>query len=83
LFWLATLARQVMHTEFAREPAEADLWQAQQLMAGAESDLLPVLDGGRLQGMLTSADIRAATLQSPLRRRVETPRFIPARETSL
>jgi predicted transcriptional regulator len=79
----APWVRQVMRTDFARVPAEADLWQAQQLMAGSGSDALPVLDGEQLQGMLTSADIRAATLQPPSRLRVESPQLIPAGEPSL
>jgi Zn-dependent protease/predicted transcriptional regulator len=79
----APRVQQVMRTDFARVPAQADLWQAQQLMAGAGSDSLPVLDGELLQGMLSSADIRAATLQPPTRLRVESPQLIPAGEPSL
>jgi CBS-domain-containing membrane protein len=74
---------QVMRTAFAHVPADADLWQAQQILAGTGSDTIPVLDGEQLLGLLTSAGIRAATLEPPSMLRIERPQLIPASEPSL
>ena len=50
-------AGQIMQTQFVKIEAEADLWHAQQLLAGGGLAALPVLEGDQLQGMLTSADV--------------------------
>jgi Zn-dependent protease/predicted transcriptional regulator len=65
----------LMRSDFARVEADADLWRAQQLMLGADQDALPVTEGERLLGLLTTADIRAAF--------VATPRAIPGEAPQL
>ncbi len=50
----------LMRTRFPYLRADEDLWRAQQLFLGAGLGALPVLDGDRLYGMLTPADIQAA-----------------------
>jgi Zn-dependent protease len=68
----------IMRSEYVRVEADADLWRAQQLMFGAGQDALPVVDGDRLHGMLTAADIRAAFVAPPVPRPGETPQLIAA-----
>ena len=67
---------QIMQTEFARIEAEADLWHAQQLLSGAGQEALPVLDGDRLQGMLTRADVLAAFATYPKSIHLEATQLI-------
>jgi CBS domain-containing protein len=63
--------------------ADADLWRAQQLMLGAGQDALPVVDGGRLHGLLTTADIRAAFVAPPMPIPGATPQLISPNPPSL
>jgi Zn-dependent protease/CBS domain-containing protein len=78
-----TTVEQVMRIDFPRVEADADLWHAQQLMAGAGWQALPVVNGGQLHGMLTSADIRAASAAPPSLLRIEAPLLIFPGQPSL
>jgi Zn-dependent protease/predicted transcriptional regulator len=80
---LAALARQpaatvgaVMQTDFVRIEADSDLWLAHQLLLGAPHEAVPVLDGDRLQGMLTHADILATFNTYPRTTNLEAPQLI-------
>jgi Zn-dependent protease/predicted transcriptional regulator len=66
----------LMRREFQQVAAEADLWQAQQLMLGGDQETLPVTDGDHLLGLLTTADIRAAFLATPRPSPAEAPQLI-------
>ncbi len=78
-----TSVAHVMQTRFPYVGADEDLWQAQQLIAGAGVSALPVLDGGSLHGVLTAADIRAAYFEPPSPLRAEAPQLIPATRSNL
>ncbi len=71
----------LMRTRFPYLRADEDLWRAQQLLLGADLGALPVLDGDRLYGMLTPADIHAARTRPADTRAVatseEAPTFTP------
>ena len=69
-------AASLMRREFAQVEASSDLWRAQQIMLGADQEALPVLEGERLHGLLTSADIRAACVAPPLPFGDEAPQLI-------
>ena len=64
----------LMRTRFPYVRADEDLWRAQQVLLGAGLGALPVLDGEKLFGMLTPADIRSARALPP--QHSETPTFI-------
>jgi len=66
----------LMRRDFAQVAVDADLWRAQQLMFGAGQEALPVLDGDRLCGLLTAADIRAAFVAPPVPVPGETPQLL-------
>ena len=72
----AVTAGSIMRKAYVRVDADADLWRAQQLMFGAGQDALPVMDGDRLYGMLTAADIRAAFVRPPVPVPGQTPQLI-------
>ena len=74
---------QVMRVDFPRVEADADLWQARQLMAGAAWQALPVVNGGQLQGMLTSADIHTAAIAPPYLLSAQAPRLISPAQAGL
>jgi Zn-dependent protease len=65
----------LMQRDFMHVDVSLDLWRAQQMLLVAGQDSLAVLDGERLHGMLTSADIRAAC--------VAPPSFLPSEATQL
>ncbi len=73
----------IMRNDFVQVEADADLWRAQQLMLGAGQDALPVVDGGRLHGLLTTADIRAAFVAPPMPIPGATPQLISPNPPSL
>jgi len=72
----------LMRSSFVQVQANADLWQAQQLMLGANQDALPVTEGEHLLGMLTAADIRAAFVVTPSPVPGEAPQLISPSTTS-
>jgi Zn-dependent protease len=78
----ATVASR-MRSDFARVEADADLWRAQLIMLDAGQEALPVLDGERLLGMLTSADIRAAAVAPPLPGGAAAPQLVSPESSSL
>lgn len=74
---------QVMLPAGAGLEADADLWSAQQALAEAGHDALPVFDGEQLHGMLTAADIRATLLEPSAMLRIQPSQLISAGQTSL
>ena len=74
---------QVMLPAGARLDADADLWSAQQALADAAHDALPVYDGEQLHGMLTAADIRATLLEPSAMLRIQPSQLISAGQPSL
>ena len=73
----------IMRSDFMHVGADADLWHAQQIMLAAGQEALPVLDGERLHGMLTSADIRAAFVAPPAPANGLTPQLISPAQPNL
>jgi Zn-dependent protease len=73
----------IMRGDFVQVDAYSDLWRAQQLMLDAGQIAVPVLDGERLHGMLTSADIRAAFAAPPSPIGGEAPQLISPAPPSL
>lgn len=74
---------QVMLPAGHRLEADADLWSAQQALAEAAHDALPVFDGEQLHGMLTVADIRALLLEPSAMLRIQPSQLISAGQPSL
>ncbi len=66
----------LMRTRFPYLRADEDLWRAQQILLSAGLGALPVLDGEKLCGMLTQADIRAARTLPPAPQLIDPPTFI-------
>jgi Zn-dependent protease len=74
---------QVMRVDFPRVEADTDLWHAQQLMAGTGCQAIPVVNGGQLHGMLTGADIHAASIVPAYMLSAQAPRLISPAQPGL